>query len=207
MAPHRAHHGQEIRPGLHQRRAVRRRDAADGAARQFHQLGPPGQDLRIGLNRHFLGRAGKEGAEGHVIRAVLAGLHRQVAAVLAGHAQRQARSDQLAGLCGGSVLLADMHAVAAGSHDQVGTVVQQEGHAARLRHRAQRVDRTPPGGVGLVLQAELNGGDITAIQRPGKLVGEGQGVEHFRGDQVHPAAIVLFLRLSQRIRPCPGRWR
>ena len=108
---------------------------------------------------------GKEGAERHVVGAVLARLHGEIAATLAGDAERCLRTDQRPRLARRDVLLPDMDAIAAGGAHQVGAVVQQERNATRLCHRAQRVDGAPPVVLGDVLQPQLHRRDCRI--RPG----------------------------------------
>ncbi len=148
------------------RRGSRRRRATSGA--QFAAVMPPmatqgssissdhqRRILGVGAGRRLFGRGREEGAEGDVVGAVLAGLHGEVAAGVAGDAQGEA-GQELAGVGGRRVGLADMGAVAARSGGEVGAVVEQEGDAAGLDDRAQGVDGAAPGVVGRVLQAELD---------------------------------------------------
>jgi len=51
-----------------------------------------------------------------------------------------------------------------GPHE-VGTIVEQERHAARAGNRAERIDRTLPSIIVGVLQSELNGGDVARVER------------------------------------------
>ena len=65
-----------------------------------------------------------------------------------------------------------MHAVAIELHREVGPVVHDEGDVALLADRAQRVGGARDRGVVDVLQAELEGRDIAAVERRAQLVGE-----------------------------------
>ena len=109
---------------------------------------------------------GKERAERDIVRAVLAGLHRQVAAALAGDAEchvgaHQFRRASRAGMSSCPTCAPSL----AGLAHQISAVVQQERDAARLRHRAQHVDRAAPGIIVNVLQPKLHRRDIAGIQR------------------------------------------
>ncbi len=80
--------------------------------------------------------------------------------------------DDAARLGAGHVVLADMHAVAIELHREIGPVVHEEGDAALLADRAQRVGGAGDRRIIDVLQAELEGRDIAAVERGAQLVGE-----------------------------------
>ena len=86
MVPDPGDHGQEVGARPHQGRAVGHGDAANGDARQFHDLAPPFEDLEIGPCLGLLGAGREEGAEGHVVGAGLGRLDGQVARIVTGHA-------------------------------------------------------------------------------------------------------------------------
>jgi hypothetical protein len=87
------------------------------------------------------------------------------------------------------VRLAEVRAVAAGLHGEVGAVVQDHRHAAPLRHRPQCVHRAPHRVVRRVLEADLQGADVASVQRPREVLGEPRGLEGGRRDQVQSAAL------------------
>ena len=171
MVPNRGDHGDEVGPGPNQRRAVFRLDAADGHARDFHDLAPPLQDVRSRLVAHRLGVGGVEGAESHIVGAFFTGFHGEMAAVVAGDADNGVLADQAPRLGITGVLLADMDAVATGLGGDVGAVVDDEGDAASLGDRPQRVagaaDEVGLGGfIGVAgrFQAQLHAGDVAGVE-------------------------------------------
>ena len=91
---------------------------------------------------------------------------------LGGDADLAVGSDDAARLGVGHVVLADMHAVAIELHREVGPVVHEEGDAALLADRPQRVGGAGDRGVVDVLQAKLEGRDVAAVERGAQLVGE-----------------------------------
>ncbi len=97
-------------------------------------------------------------------------------------------TDQGAGGAGRGVLLADMDAVGAGLADEIGPVVQQEGDAAGLRDRAQRVGGAADRVVRDILQAKLQRRDVAGIERGGEPVRKRRGIEGRWRDQVYAAA-------------------
>ncbi len=104
---------------------------------------------------------------------------------MAGHAQGQVAQD-FARLLQRHVGLADMRAVAAELHREVGTVVEDERHVAALHDRAQLLHRAGDHIIGHVLQPQLQCGDIPGIECCGELRLEGLG-QHGRGDEVKAA--------------------
>jgi len=65
-----------------------------------------------------------------------------------------------------------MDAVAIELHGEVGPVVHDEGDAALLADRTQRVGRAGDRVVVDVLEAQLEGRDIAAVERAAQFVGE-----------------------------------
>ena len=91
---------------------------------------------------------------------------------LAGDADLAIRPDHAARLGVGHVVLADMHAVAIELHREVGPVVHDEGDVALLADRPQRVGGAGDGVVGDVLQPQLEGRDVAAVEGGAQVVGE-----------------------------------
>ena len=108
--------------------------------------------------------------------------------IVAGHADDGVVSDDLAGLGAGHVLLADVDAVAAGLGGEPGVVVEQEGHAAVLRHGPQTIDGAPQLRVADALQAELHGGHVAGFERRREQRGERLRFPRLGRDQVASAA-------------------
>src|SRR3546814_18362117 len=76
----------------------RSRDAADGDTGDFEQRRPPAEDRRVRPMHAILGRGWIEGAERDIIGPRLPCLHREVAAVMACHADLRRRPKQTARL-------------------------------------------------------------------------------------------------------------
>ena len=176
MRPHSATDGEEVGSGFYQGQGVVHRDAADGDARHFEEFGPPGEDFRLGAVDDLFGVGGIEGAEGDVVGAGFSGFHGQMAGVVAGDADDGFVADGGAGLFVGHVILAHMHAVAAGLEGEVGAVVEDEGDASALDFGAQEVDGAANLVVGQALKAQLHAGDISGIEGGGQGLGEGRDV-------------------------------
>src|SRR5690242_8013227 len=111
LAPDRLAYGEEVCARIDQRLRVFGRDPADRDARNLEQSRPPGQDRPVRAIVGRLGRRRIEGAERHIIRARLAGFHREMAAVVAGLADLRGGPEQRPRLADVAVLLAEVDAV------------------------------------------------------------------------------------------------
>ena len=81
-----------------------------------------------------------------------------------------------------------MDAVAVELHREVGPVVHDEGDVALLADRPQRVGGADDGVVGDVLQAQLEGRDVAAVERGAQFVGKDRRMLHaLRRDEIEPA--------------------
>ena len=172
MGPYGADDCKEGSSGLDQGGAVLGVDAADCDAGEFHEFGPPGDEFGLCPGGRFLRGGGEEGAEGHVVRAILAGLHGEVSAVVAGDAEGEGWADKGACFAGRGIGLADVDAVGAGLQDKVGAVVEEEGDAARLGDREKGVDGAAPVVVVGFLEAKLDGGDVACVEGASEGLGE-----------------------------------
>jgi hypothetical protein len=81
-----------------------------------------------------------------------------------------------------------MDAVAPGLEREIRAVVHEEGDAAVLRDRAQRLGGAPDGVVIGALQAELNASDVARIECRGEQARKRRRLERRRRDQVEPCA-------------------
>ncbi len=78
-----------------------------------------------------------------------------------------------------------MDAVAVELHGEVGPVVHDEGDAALLADRPQRVGGADDRLVGHVLQPQLEGRDVAAVEGGAQFVGEDRGMlDAGRGDEI-----------------------
>jgi C4-type Zn-finger protein len=81
-----------------------------------------------------------------------------------------------------------MNAVAPRLEGQVRAIIEQKSDAAALDHRAQHVDRTADPVIIEILQAQLQAGDVTAIEGLLQKLGEaGQVINLRRRDQIETA--------------------
>ena len=104
-------HRQKVCPGLDQRRAVRWRNAADGHAGQFENSLPPLQQVKSrNVLRIFRARRVKR-AKGHIVRARLTGVHGEMTAIVAGHADLGVPTKAVPGVLHIAVVLPEMHPV------------------------------------------------------------------------------------------------
>src|SRR5690606_24980323 len=135
----------------------------------------------------------KECAERDIIGARLPCLHRQMAAVVAGHADLSGGTKQSPRFAGIAVALAEMDSIGSNPLRQAHVVVDDEGDIPLGTDLLQWLGK--PGGLVLVdsLHPELEGGDGSALQgdpQPG-----GEVAAHVeRGDEIKltgsaPAAI------------------
>jgi hypothetical protein len=141
-------------------------------ATQGSSMSSDHQAIRPGLGGGILGGGGEKRAERDVVRAVLAGLHREVPAVVAGDAEGEGGADEGAGFACRGVGLADMDAVGPMGVDEIGAVIEEEGDAAGLGDGAERVDGAAPVVVVGLLEAQLDGRHIARVQGAGERFGE-----------------------------------
>ena len=86
------------------------------------------------------------------------------------------------------VLLADMDAVAIELERQIGPVVHDEGDAALLADRPQRVGNAGDRAVVNAFEAQLEGRDIAAVQRGAQIGGEDRRMlDALRRDEIEAA--------------------
>ena len=84
---------------------------------------------------------------------------------MAGDAHHGLAADGPARFGATRILLSHVHAVAAEARGEVGTIVEDERHAAYLGQRRQRLDGAGDHLVVRVLQPDLERGHVTRIQR------------------------------------------
>ena len=114
---------------------------------------------------HLLGRGRIEGAERDIVGARLARLHREMAAVVAGHADLRRRAEHRARLARIAVALAEMHAVRAEPLRERDAVVDDERDVARgADRRSGSASARSPRAVD-ALQPELERRDRPGIER------------------------------------------
>src|SRR5688572_33244921 len=124
MRPNSPDHGEKIRARLDQHTTVLDRDAAYCNTGYGHRRAPIAQELRIGAHRRLLARAGEEGTEGDIVRALLAGLISQVLRRVAGDADDRRRAYQRARLPVIGIALANVDAVGAHRCGDIRPVVE-----------------------------------------------------------------------------------
>ncbi len=137
-------HGDEVRPGARQRRAVGNARGAFGEARQDEQLAPPGDQL-VDLRR----RRAPGIAERDIVGAGVAGNHRGVARAAAGDPEDALGAERGAGR-GHGPGRAEVDPVGAGLEREIDVVLEQERDAAGAADRPQaprprRASRRAPG--------------------------------------------------------------
>ena len=133
--------------------------------------------------RGFLGRSREERSESDIVRARFARFHREVAAVVAGHADLCVLAENFAGFARVAVVLTEMNAVCAQALGEANAVVDDERHvsigAHPLKWRSQRRNSM----VVDALQPKLEGGNRPITERPDELLGKG-GVDNWRRNQI-----------------------
>src|SRR3569623_808500 len=174
-SPYRVRYGKEIGSGGDQRRGIAPRDAADPDAGQLEHGRPPAQQHRPGMMADRLARGRVDGAEGDIVRPRLARFHREVAAVVTGHADLRLGAENRTRLARIAVALAEMDTVRAEALGPRDAVVADERPLAvgadalpRLRERCGLV-------LGDILDAELERRDRPGVERAGEPVGEAAG--------------------------------
>ena len=186
MIPHRPDHCQEIGPGLHQGRAVFRRDPANGNRWDFKHLPPPSQDFRRSTMDGFLAFSWKERTKGNVIRARFAGFHGKMARCMAGDAQNAAI--QYTPRCGVvAITLAKMRAITAKFGGKRRVIVQKKRHIPCRRNGHEDFHGTRDFILGRVFQAQLQAGNIARIQRRGERHPKRLGIKPLWGNEIEPA--------------------
>ena len=177
MVPNAVKHGEKIGPCCHQGRAVFDLNAADGDAGHGCRFVPPGQNFRVWASFRGLRRRWVEGTEGDVIGTGIGSLDRQMTGIMAGHAEDGPVSEGGARVGTCAVLLADMGPVRAHFLCQFGPVVDQQGHVARVADGEKGFRRDADcicegRSLRCRFQAQLNTGDIAAVQGFGQGFGE-----------------------------------
>src|SRR3569623_691134 len=174
-SPFRVRYGKEFGSGGDQRRGIARRDAADRDAGQLEHGRPPAQQHRPGMMADRLGRGRVEGAEGDIVRPRLARFHREVAAVVTGHADLRLGAENRTRLARIAVVLAEMDTVRAEALGQRDAVVDDERHLAVGADALQRLGERRGLVLADVLDAELERRDRPGIERADEPVGEAAG--------------------------------
>src|SRR6185369_12763074 len=95
----------------------------------LEQRRPPAENCRLRAVVRGLGRGRIKGAESHIIRAVLARLHREVTAVVAGPADLRRRAEHRSRLANVAVGLAEVDPIGAEALSERNAVVDDEGDA------------------------------------------------------------------------------
>ncbi len=149
---------------MNQGRGIVDRNAANGDARDFKQLRPPFDQSGIGTRARCLGGRVEEGPEGNIVCPLLARLHRQMAAVMAGDADDARRTDRLSRQGIRRVFLADMHPVAAQIDRQLRVVIQNDCHTVAVRALHQRRGERQQFLARMLLQADLQRADRSCRQ-------------------------------------------
>lgn len=184
--PHGGRHGEEVRTGLDQRRAIGRRDPADRDAGDLDHRLPPFKQLQIGPVLAVFGGAGEEAAERDVVGTRLARFEREVAARVAGDANLRLPPELIARVPHVTVALAQVDPVGPQSLGQANAVVDDEGAVVRTADLLQRRGECCGGVLIDALHAELESRDVAGGQRLLKLSWE-RAANFERRDQVQLA--------------------
>ena len=147
------------------------------------------EQVQVRVRFCLFGRRREERTESDVVRARLGGFHGQMARSVTGNADDAIRPQHSARLGGGSVLLADMHAVAAEHARQVRTVVENEGDIRALRHGHQDFHGARHLSVRHVLQPQLQRGDVARTQRALQHLRKPARLKLRRRDQIKAAVV------------------
>jgi hypothetical protein len=95
-----------------------------------------------------------------------------MAGVVAGHADDAVATDSTPRAIAGGIRLSNMNPVTAGLKGEIGAVIEQEGNAATLGLRSQKVDGPTNDLIGLILEAQLHARHIAGIQCTSQKLGK-----------------------------------
>ena len=100
--------------------------------------------------------------------------------IVTGNAHYRISAKGVSRLVIGSILLANMNAVAAGLNRQIGSIVHDDRHTPGLRHRAQDIGRAADFVVVDILETDLQAGHVAGVDRRREIFGESGGIDFWR---------------------------